>query len=168
MSQTLTLASRLRVRPNRNRKLKRPRATGGARASVGRTGWWQALGAPLWPERFPELARTEGEDHGQRSGSRGFLLVWGIAVALAALAFVLHLHVRFEVIKTGYTLSQAQAQQRHLRLQQRELRLELATLKEPGRIEQQARALHGMERPEHDRIIRLGQERQPRLASRRQ
>jgi cell division protein FtsL len=87
---------------------------------------------------------------------RGFLLVWGVAVTIAAASFVLHLNVRFDIIRTGYTLSQAQGEQRRLRLDQRELRLELATLKAPGRIEQQAREGLGMMRPDPERIVRLG------------
>ena len=83
-------------------------------------------------------------------------------MTLAVAAFVMHLHVRFDIIQMGYSLSNAQAEQRRLRLSQRELRLELATLKEPGRIEEQARSMLGMERPDHDRIVPIGNRRQRR------
>jgi cell division protein FtsL len=117
----------------------------------------------VWPERFPHWAPPQRE----RQALRGFLVVWVIAVVLAAAAFVTHLQVRFDIIQTGYSLSRAQAEQRRLRLAQRELRLEFATLKEPGRIEELARTHLGMERPDHGRIIRLRDRRRPRLAARR-
>jgi cell division protein FtsL len=124
------------------------------------------VGAYFWPERFPEVvasrARREVE---QGPMPRGFIWVWALALALASAGFIVHLNVRFEIINTGYALSQAQAEQRRMRLTQRELRLELATLKEPGRIEAQARTELGMERPDHERIIRLGG-RNTRLARR--
>jgi cell division protein FtsL len=114
------------------------------------------LGRAVWPERFPVDPETRGAAVGaQPVRARGFIWIWAIAVALACAAFVAHLHVRFEIIRTGYALSQSQGEQRRLRLAQRELRLELATLKEPGRIERQARELFGMDRPGHDRIVRL-------------
>jgi cell division protein FtsL len=141
-----------------------------ARAAVPPAGAFRRLGALLWPERFPELAawRAERSERVRARAPRGFLWVWTLAVALATAAFVAHLNVRFQIIQTGYALSQAQGEQRRMRLAQRELRLELATLKEPGRIEEQARALMGMERPDHQRIIRLDGRRGPRLAARRQ
>jgi len=126
-------------------------------------GFFRRIGAALWPERFPEeVARRAAKQEGLRKPPRGFVWVWGLAVTLAVVAFVMHLHVRFEIIQTGYGLSTAQGEQRRLRLSQRELRLELATLKEPGRIEQQAREVIGMERPDHDRIIRLDGRRRSR------
>jgi cell division protein FtsL len=161
-------------KPNRKRHA-RVSDAGATRASHAREpaapgGAFRRLAALIWPERFPELAAWRAEREAQRRthAPRGFLWVWAVAVALATLAFVVHLHVRFQIIQTGYALSQAQGEQRRMRLAQRELRLELATLKEPGRIEGQARELLGMERPDHERIIRLdGRRQRPRLAERR-
>ena len=126
------------------------------------------VGAALWPERFPDvIAKLEEHRKVNRPAPRGFLWVWGLAVGLAAAAFIMHLHVRFDIIQTGYSLSRAQTEQRSQRLTQRELRLELATLKEPGRIEAQARTDLGMVRPEHERIIRLDRNGRSRRSSRR-
>lgn len=154
----------------RNRKLKRarPRDEGssrGERRSGGRLRRAaRRVGHAVWPERFPDIVADPARER-RRVRPRGFIWIWTFAVALAVAAFVAHLYVRFEIIEAGYTLSQAQAEQRRLRLAQRELRLELATLKEPGRVERQAREMLGMDRPDHDRIIRLGRGR--RLARRR-
>ena len=154
------------------------------RESAG--AWWRLAGARLLEalgrlgrsslaRRRPRVVRPSSpavapptprmQRGGPRSGS-GFVWVWGLAVALATAAFVLHLNVRFEIIRAGYALSRAQSEQRGLRLSQRELRLELATLKSPGRIEGIARESLGMVRPEHDNIVRLG-DRRSRLALRR-
>ena len=144
--------SRLWPRGSRRRRDERPTARPKGRARRARK--------PVQPAPTPATAVQPSPP------SRGFLLVWALAVALATLSFIFHLHVRFDIIQTGYALSRAQADQRQLRLEQRELRLELATLKSPGRIEQLARENLGMSRPDHDRIIRLGAGRS-RLALRR-
>lgn len=137
----------------------------------GARGVLHRLGALVWPERFPDIAAARADRvRARRSTPKGFIWIWALAVTLAAAAFIAHLHIRFDIIQSGYSLSTAQAEQRRLRLAQRELRLELATLKEPGRIEEQARELLGMERPDHERIIRLderGQRRSRRAARRR-
>lgn len=145
----------------------RARATreGGALSGLRRAA--RRVGARLWPERFPDLAVSRADRLATRETSRGFILFWSVAVALVVASFVWHLNVRFDIIQAGYDLSNAQAEQRRLRLTQRELRLELATLKEPGRIEYQAREMLGMDRPDHQRIIRLDGGRRRRLASRR-
>lgn len=131
----------------------------GLRRVDGRTARKREVIPGIAPE---EPARARGPLR-----ASGFIWIWGFAVALAVVSFVLHLSVRFDIIQAGYALSRAQSEQRQLRLDQRELRLELATLKAPGRIEEQARDELGMVRPEHDRIIRLGT-RDSRLALRRQ
>jgi len=162
-------------RPKGNRKRPSQRAVGDsrhgshARRQGGVRERLRSVGAALWPERFPDVAaRRAAATSSGRLAPRGFIWIWGFAISLAVVAFVLHLHVRFDIIQTGYALSQAQAEQRRLRLAQRELRLELATLKEPGRIEEQARELLSMDRPDHDRIIRLDERgRRSRRAARR-
>ncbi len=165
----------MKERLPKNRKVKRARARDASAAPgdrgsavVGKVrAFFQRVGHAVWPERF---AHPLGRGHAPKQRelrARGFIWIWALAVALSSSAFIAHLYVRFEIIQSGYALSQAQGEQRRLRLAQRELRLEMATLKEPGRIEQQARELLGMDRPEHDRIIRLSGNRGPRLASRR-
>jgi cell division protein FtsL len=129
-------------------------------------GALRRVGYVFWPERFPDLLAERRRRLAAERRARGFVVLWAASVIVAAAAFTWHLDVRFEIIQTGYALSQAQAEQRRLRLSQRELRLEMATLKEPGRIEAQARADLGMERPDHQRIIRLDDRSGPELASR--
>jgi cell division protein FtsL len=86
-------------------------------------------------------------------------VLFSLVVFAVAAAFVFHLHVRFDGIELGYATSAARARQSRLLLEQRELRLELASLKSPARIEADARERLGMEVPGHDRIIVIGEAR---------
>lgn len=158
-----------------NRKVKRARPRDGS-SPIGERGvaalgkvrmLFQRLGHAVWPERFKHPLGRSYTEVRRELRTRGFIWIWALSIALACTAFVAHLHIRFDIIQSGYALSQAQGEQRRMRLAQRELRLEMATLKEPGRIEEQARESLGMERPEHHRIIRLSGNRGRRVASRR-
>ena len=84
-----------------------------------------------------------------------FLFFVAFSIFVAAGGFIYHLHVRFEGVRLGYEASQARRAQARLMLERRELRLELASLKEPGRIEDEARNRLGMEAPAFDRIVPL-------------
>ena len=86
----------------------------------------------------------------------GHLLMLCLAVVLVTGAFAYHLKVRFEGVRLGYETSKARAAQTRLLLEQRELRLELASLKAPQRIESEAREKLGMEVPDHRRIVTIG------------
>jgi len=95
----------------------------------------------------------------------GYLFVVCLVVCVVAAAFVFHLHIRFEAIQLGYETSRARAERARLLVEQRELRLELASLKEPRRIEAEAREKLDMEIPDHQKIIPIGKQRRPLLAS---
>lgn len=88
-----------------------------------------------------------------------------LVIIVVAGAFVYHLGVRFEGVRLGYETSKARAMQTRLLLERRELRLELASLKAPERVETDARDKLGMEVPEHDRIITIGSKRKVVSAS---
>ncbi len=157
--------------PKRNRRVNK-RNGRKKRPPIAKSGVSQGGAQPrgdILPESMDSRTHKERSRIAIRESVRGFIWIWITAVALAAGAFILHLNIRFDVIQTGYSLSEAQAEQRRLRLQQRELRLELATLKAPHRIEQLARDTFGMERPDHEQIIRLHQkqkQRRSRVAAR--
>ena len=80
-----------------------------------------------------------------------------VLIVVVAAAFVYHLGIRFEGVRLGYETSKARALQTRLLLERRELRLELASLKSPGRVESDARDKLGMEIPDHDRIVPIGE-----------
>jgi len=89
----------------------------------------------------------------------GYLALLCLIVFAVTAAFVLHLHVRFDGVELGYATSAARARQSRLLLERQELRLELASLKSPARVEADARERLGMEVPGHDRIFVIGEAR---------
>lgn len=66
---------------------------------------------------------------------------------LFAAAGVVHVTSRVMVVDTGYKLSRLEGEQRTLARENAKLRLELATLKSPARLEELARAKLGMAPP---------------------
>ena len=76
-----------------------------------------------------------------------------LCIFIAGAALVYHLHIRFEGVRLGYEASKARRLQTRLMLKRRELRLELASMKDPGFIEDEAREKLAMEPPEFDKII---------------
>ena len=88
-----------------------------------------------------------------------------LVVAVVTAAFVFHLHIRFEGVKLGYETSRSRSERARLIVERRELRLELASLKAPGRVESEAREKLGMEIPDYRRIIPIGKKRKITLVS---
>jgi cell division protein FtsL len=97
--------------------------------------------------------------------SVSYLLVVCLVVALVTVAFVFHLHIRFEGVRLGYQTSQARVQRARLLVERRELRLELASLKAPKHVESEARKKLDMEMPDYRRIVSIGSKRKAVLAS---
>ena len=82
-----------------------------------------------------------------------FLALWSVAVLAAAAAFVTYLALRFETVRLGYELDEANQEHKQLRESVRLLTLETQTLREQGRVQAIARRTLGMEVPGQDRII---------------
>ncbi|MBN2801711.1 MAG: hypothetical protein JXR91_01320 [Deltaproteobacteria bacterium] len=82
-----------------------------------------------------------------------YLFIVTLSLIIAAGALTYHLHVRFEGIRLGYEASKVRQEQTRLMLKRRELRLELASMKDPGIIEDEARDKLKMEPPGFDKII---------------
>lgn len=132
---------------------------------------------PSKPERsfsFPFLNVTEKLDAVEASietpskkpqAPAFYLVVMLFVIAAVAGAFVYHLHVRFEGVWLGYETSKARAERARLLVERRELRLELATLKSPERVEVEAAEKLGMTMPEHEQIIPVGKKRKQVVAS---
>jgi len=149
----MSLFSRFAARGNR-RPEKRP------------PGWWTGV---LFRPAAPRAKRSSTPDAGappeadrQRrapSIGAGYLALLSLIVFAVAAAFVFHLHVRFAGVELGYATSSARARQSRLLLERQELRLELASLKSPARVEADARERLGIVVPVHDRIIVIGEAR---------
>jgi cell division protein FtsL len=88
--------------------------------------------------------------------SARILLLWTAAVLASALAFIVHLTLRFETVRLGYDVSEARAEQRKLVESRRMLALEAATLSQSDRVEAVARGSFDMDVPGPTRVISMG------------
>ena len=88
--------------------------------------------------------------------SARILLLWTAAVLASALAFIVHLTLRFETVRLGYDVSEARAEQRKLVEARRLLSLEAATLSQSDRVEAVARGSFDMDVPAPSRVISVG------------
>jgi cell division protein FtsL len=75
------------------------------------------------------------------------------AVRATAMAFIVHLTLRFETVRLGYEVGSARKQQQQLVETRRLLSLEAATLRQPDRIQTVARGALAMEVPDSTRVI---------------
>lgn len=82
-----------------------------------------------------------------------------MAVALLAFCLVgvalLHVWLRLQVVQMGYALSTTSKLQHQLEQERRELKVELATLTSPERLEAMARKRLGLVPPEKGQVIVL-------------
>ena len=90
-----------------------------------------------------------------RASSRSFMPLWTLAVLATVMAFVVHLALRGQIVKSGYELGRARGEQDRLREVKRVLLVEAASYKTPERVEIVARTLLGMEPPPESRIVPL-------------
>jgi cell division protein FtsL len=91
-----------------------------------------------------------------RSTASRWRLFLGIFLGLALIAAVLvHVWLRLQVVRMGYVLSTTSKLQTRLEQENRELKVELATLISPDRLEAQARQRLGLAAPEKGQIIVL-------------
>ncbi len=75
--------------------------------------------------------------------------------ALFAAVGILHVTSRVVVVDVGYRLSNAEAESRNLTRENDRLKLELATLKAPARLEKLAREQLGMMMPAGSAVVAL-------------
>ena len=87
---------------------------------------------------------------------RGYLVhrVLALGVLLVALCMV-QVWLRLQVMHVGYDLSAARQMVLRLAHEQRELEVEIATLRSPGRIGELARRRLGMTEPREGQVIAL-------------
>ncbi len=87
------------------------------------------------------------------------LLPAALAIALLAAVGIVHVTSRVLVVKVGYELSKLDGEATALQRDNDRLKLELATLKSPARLESTARTQLGMGPPAAASIIHLGKPR---------
>jgi cell division protein FtsL len=99
---------------------------------------------------------TVKRERAVRSTASRWRLFLGIFLGLALIAAVLvHVWLRLQVVRMGYMLSTTSKLQTRLEQENRELKVELATLTSPDRLEALARQRLGLAAPEKGQIIVL-------------
>ena len=68
---------------------------------------------------------------------------------------LIHVWLRLQVVRMGYLLSTTTKLQSQLEQENRELKLELATLSSPKRLEEMARTRLGLKEPEKGQVVIL-------------
>jgi cell division protein FtsL len=97
----------------------------------------------------------------KKSGPRALdvflqLLPGALLAALFAAVGILHVTSRVLVVDAGYRLSRLEEENRQLTLRNDRLKLELATLTSPARLEKVARDQLGLQPPPAGTVISLG------------
>jgi cell division protein FtsL len=107
--------------------------------------------------RSRKLSRSQRTelDRIDRAGRRQHVFIAGLS-ALALIGVVLvHVWLRLQVVQMGYALSTISKLQGRLEQENRELKVELATLTSPERLEALARSRLGLVTPDKGQIIVL-------------
>ena len=92
----------------------------------------------------------------ERSGGKRRRLVVGALLGLGLIGTVLfHVWVRLQVVRMGYVLSTTSKLQTRLEQENRELKVELATMTSPDRLEALARQRLGLVQPEKGQVVVL-------------
>ncbi|MGH7853837.1 MAG: cell division protein FtsL [Candidatus Binatia bacterium] len=111
-----------------------------------------ALGAQ---SRGMTSAGRKGLARKGRAGRRkSVFLIVVLAVGLISLVW-LHVWLRLQVVHMGYVLSTTSKLRSRLEQENRELKIELATMTSPDRLESLARRRLGLKQPEKGQVIVL-------------
>ena len=100
------------------------------------------------------VKRESAARHGRKIRYRHVFLMLGLTAGLIVLVLI-HVWLRLQVVRTGYVLSTTSKLQSRLEQENRELKIELATLTSPERLESLARQRLGLRAPEKDQVIVL-------------
>jgi cell division protein FtsL len=103
----------------------------------------------LRPEKKEQVGRAG--QHQRRRVSMAFVL---LALGLVGVA-LLHVWLRLQVVHMGYVLSTTSKLQNQLEQENRQLKVELATLTSPDRLETMSRRRLGLRPPEKGQVIVL-------------
>ena len=94
-------------------------------------------------------------DRAARIELRRRVLRYGVVLFCFALVVLLNVWMRLQVVNQGYVLSATTKLHERLEQEQRELRVEHATLTSPERLEAMARQRLGLRPPEKGQVIVL-------------
>jgi cell division protein FtsL len=94
------------------------------------------------------------ESAGRRQRPRHVMSIAFLALGLVGVA-LLHVWLRLQVVRMGYALSTTSKLQNQLEQENRELKVELATLTSPDRLEALSRRRLGLRPPEKGQVIVL-------------
>lgn len=111
-----------------------------------------ALRHKIWGRGVPKGARAKSKSTRQRK--LHFLAAFFLTLCLVILALV-HVWLRLRVVHMGYVLSTTSKLQSQLEQENRELKVELATLTSPDRLEAMARRRLGLVSPEKGQVVIL-------------
>jgi cell division protein FtsL len=103
----------------------------------------------------PTVFKRAPVDRAARIERRQRLLGYGVILLCFAAVVLLHVWLRLQVVNQGYALSATTKLQQRLEQEQRELRLEYATMTSPERVEALARRRLGLRPPEKGQVIVL-------------
>lgn len=106
----------------------------------------------LWG--IPFLTRQREERIPAQAERRVSLPTLVLGLMLLGLALI-HVWLRLQVIQLGYVLSTTTKVQSQLEQENRELKLELATLTSPDRLEEKARVRLGLREPTKGQVVLL-------------
>lgn len=111
-----------------------------------------ALSRQLWGLGL--LKRQQVDRLSPRRQRRFFLSTLLLGLCLVGLA-LLHVWLRLQVVHLGYVLSTTSKLHSQLEQENRELKVELATLTSPDRLEAMARSRLGLVEPEKGQVVLL-------------
>lgn len=100
------------------------------------------------------VAKRESRVRGTRAGRRRYVWTAFLTATLIGLVLV-HVWLRLQVVQVGYVLSTSSKLQNRLEQENRELKIELATMTSPERLESLARRRLGLRLPEKGQVIVL-------------
>jgi cell division protein FtsL len=99
---------------------------------------------------------TVKRERAKRSKASRWRQLLGVFLGLALIvAVLLHVWLRLQVVRMGYVLSTSTKLHSRLEQENRELKIELATLTSPDRLETLARQRLGLGAPEKGQVIVL-------------
>jgi cell division protein FtsL len=111
-----------------------------------------ALSKKFWPAG--SVSRTPAKRLRFKAPGQSWLVNFFLGFCLVGLA-LLHVWVRLQVLQMGYVLSTTTKLQSHLEQENRELKLELATLTSPERLQELAQTRLGLREPEKHQVVVL-------------
>lgn len=103
---------------------------------------------------FRSQKKERVKSAGRRQHPRHVMLIAFLALGLVGVA-LLHVWLRLQVVHMGYVLSTTSKLQNQLEQENRELKVELATLTSPDRLEAMSRQRLGLRPPEKGQVIVL-------------